>query len=50
MIINKEEVKKAANNLVIEFAEWIVDYERTPHLNRLETTEELFEMFKISKK
>ena len=45
----KDNEEKRFKELAVEFAEWIIDYERTPHLNRLETTEELFEMFKKEK-
>ena len=32
-------------DLAIEFAEFSLEYEKTPHLNRMENTQELFEIF-----
>ena len=41
----KDNEAERFKELAIEFAEFIIDYEKTPHLNRLETTEELYELF-----
>ena len=41
----KDNEPKRFEELAVELAEWIIDYERTPHLNRLETIEELYEQF-----
>ena len=32
-------------NLAVEFGEYITEYNSTPHLNRIEDTQELFEIF-----
>ena len=41
----KDNEAERFKELAVEFAEFIIDYEKTPHLNRLETTEELYELF-----
>jgi hypothetical protein len=41
----KDNEAERFKELAVEFAKFIIDYEKTPHLNRLETTEELYELF-----
>ena len=41
----KDNEAERFKELAVEFGEFIIDYEKTPHLNRLETTEELYELF-----
>ena len=42
----KDNEENRFKELAVELAEWVIYYERALHLNRFETTEELFEMFK----
>jgi hypothetical protein len=45
----KDNEENRFKELAVELAEWVIYYERALHLNRFETTEELFEMFKKEK-